>query len=81
MGLIVFVILGLLAEAFFLYVLVHWVRDAKPRKAEAALHEKRPRPASPKQTMNVMHFRELEESIHRKIVSIHGFRKTASGKK
>ena len=81
MGLIVFVILGLLAEAFFLYVLGHWVRDAKPRKTKAALDENRPSPASPRQTMNVEQFREFEESIHRKIVSIHSFRKTALGKK
>ena len=81
MGLAVITILGLLAEAFMLYVLVHWWREGRPWKKKAAVHRKKPFLVSSRQPTDKKQFRDFEETIHRRIARYTAFGNREFGKK
>jgi len=81
MGLVVITILGMLVEAFILYVLVRWLRESTPWKKKAEVHRKKPFLVSSRQATDKEQFREFEKTIHRRIARYTVFGSREFGKK
>jgi len=80
MGPIVFWVLGLIGEAFMLYVLMQWFREGR-RKGKAQVHRKRGYLVSSRLKTESQQFRDFEAKIHRKIARYTVFSQREFGKK
>jgi len=75
MGLAVIAILGLLGEGLLLYLLVHWMREGRPRKTKPEVHRKKAFLGNSRTASDKKRFRDFEETIHRRIARHTAIRK------